>query len=217
MAFLTLSEVWEDVFQIEVTTPVLGGPNGPMNNQGKQLGNRTEWLKGKLDALGILGAAEFTGDLATLAVSGFYLVRSTATNKPSSGNGLCLVINGEYTGPQVRTTHIYIDELQKLYIRVYVNGSAVDVWNEYLSKAVYEAQRLAEVGQLALFATSASKDGWLISLGQDVSRTTYANLFAVIGETYGAGNGTTTFGLPDFENIPAVPSGSGSFSYFIKY
>lgn len=215
MAFLTLSEVWEDVFQIEVTTPVLGGPNGPMNNQGKQLGNRTEWLKGKLDALGILGAAEFTGDLSTLAVSGFYLVRSTATNKPSSGNGLCLVINGEYVGPEIRTTHIYIDELQKLYIRVYVNGAAVDVWNEYLSKAVYDAQHLAEVGQLsAHYGINAASSGWLACLGTDVSRTTYANLFAKIGTTYGVGNGTTTFGLPDFESagLPAT-----QFVWHIKY
>lgn len=39
--------------------------------------------------------------------------------------------------------------------------------------------------------------GWLFSYGQAVSRTTYAALFAVIGTTYGAGDGSTTFNLPD--------------------
>lgn len=39
--------------------------------------------------------------------------------------------------------------------------------------------------------------GWLFAYGQAVSRTTYAALFAVIGETYGAGDGVTTFNLPD--------------------
>lgn len=37
---------------------------------------------------------------------------------------------------------------------------------------------------------------WLQCNGQAVSRTTYANLFASIGTTYGAGDGSTTFALP---------------------
>jgi len=43
-----------------------------------------------------------------------------------------------------------------------------------------------------------SPNGWLICDGTAVSRTTYANLFAMIGTNYGAGDGTTTFNLPDF-------------------
>jgi microcystin-dependent protein len=39
--------------------------------------------------------------------------------------------------------------------------------------------------------------GWLICGGQAVSRTTYAALFAVIGTTYGTGDGSTTFNVPD--------------------
>lgn len=39
--------------------------------------------------------------------------------------------------------------------------------------------------------------GWLFCYGQAISRTTYADLFAVISTTYGVGDGTTTFNLPD--------------------
>jgi microcystin-dependent protein len=39
--------------------------------------------------------------------------------------------------------------------------------------------------------------GWLLCYGQAVSRATYSALFAVIGTTYGAGDGSTTFGIPD--------------------
>lgn len=46
----------------------------------------------------------------------------------------------------------------------------------------------------------ATPSGYLVCNGQAVSRTTYANLFALIGTTYGIGNGTTTFNLP---NIPS--------------
>lgn len=44
---------------------------------------------------------------------------------------------------------------------------------------------------------SSAPSGYLIENGAAVSRTTYAKLFAVIGTTYGAGNGSTTFNLPD--------------------
>lgn len=47
--------------------------------------------------------------------------------------------------------------------------------------------------------------------GQEVSRLTYANLFAIYGTTYGAGNGSTTFNLPDCRN--RVLWGSSSFGY----
>ncbi len=45
-----------------------------------------------------------------------------------------------------------------------------------------------------------------------MSRTTYADLFAVIGTTYGAGDSTTTFNLPDFKgNTPVGKADSGEF------
>jgi microcystin-dependent protein len=46
--------------------------------------------------------------------------------------------------------------------------------------------------------TSSVPTGWLECDGSSVSRTTYAELFAVIGTTYGAGDGSTTFTLPNF-------------------
>lgn len=52
-------------------------------------------------------------------------------------------------------------------------------------------------GALTAFAGSTAPQGWLLCYGQAVSRTTYANLFAVIGTTYGTGDGSTTFNLPD--------------------
>lgn len=53
-------------------------------------------------------------------------------------------------------------------------------------------------GTVADFAGSSAPAGWLKANGAAVSRTAYAALFAAIGTTYGAGNGSTTFNLPDF-------------------
>ena len=52
-------------------------------------------------------------------------------------------------------------------------------------------------GSVMPYAGSAEPSGWLFCFGQNVSRTTYAALFAVVGTTYGVGDGSTTFGLPD--------------------
>ncbi|SEF19456.1 MULTISPECIES: phage tail protein [unclassified Variovorax] len=50
---------------------------------------------------------------------------------------------------------------------------------------------------VGLFAANSAPPGWLKANGAAVSRTAYAALFAAIGTTFGAGNGTTTFNLPD--------------------
>lgn len=52
-------------------------------------------------------------------------------------------------------------------------------------------------GTVLDFAGNTAPDGWLLCFGQAVSRADYANLFAKIGTTYGAGDGSTTFNLPD--------------------
>jgi len=52
-------------------------------------------------------------------------------------------------------------------------------------------------GMLLPTATISAPAGWLMANGEAVSRTTYADLFTAIGSTYGAGDGATTFNLPD--------------------
>ena len=52
-------------------------------------------------------------------------------------------------------------------------------------------------GAVIAFAMPSSPTGWLQCDGSAVSRTTYAALFAAIGTTYGTGDGSTTFNLPD--------------------
>lgn len=52
-------------------------------------------------------------------------------------------------------------------------------------------------GRIELFAMNSAPAGYLKANGALVSRTTYADLFAAIGTTFGVGDGTTTFGLPD--------------------
>ena len=61
-------------------------------------------------------------------------------------------------------------------------------------------------GMVVPYAGAVAPDGWLLCQGQAVSRTTYAQLFSVIGTTYGSGDGSTTFNLPDMRGRVAVGS-----------
>jgi microcystin-dependent protein len=55
-------------------------------------------------------------------------------------------------------------------------------------------------GTIAYFGMPDAPANWLVCNGQAVSRTTYSNLFETIGTTYGDGNGSTTFNLPNLIN-----------------
>lgn len=66
-------------------------------------------------------------------------------------------------------------------------------------------------GRVLSFARATAPSGWLKCNGAAVSRTTYAALFAAIGTTYGAGDGSTTFNLPELrgEFVRGLDDGRG--------
>ena len=55
-------------------------------------------------------------------------------------------------------------------------------------------------------------NGWLACDGSPVSRTTYPELFSALGTTYGAGDGSTTFNLPDLQGRTAIGAGHGTWA-----
>lgn len=59
-------------------------------------------------------------------------------------------------------------------------------------------------GALIAYAGTTAPAGWLLCYGQAVSRTTYADLFALTGTVYGVGDGSTTFNLPDYRGRALV-------------
>lgn len=64
---------------------------------------------------------------------------------------------------------------------------------------------LGPTGSITMFAGDSAPEGHLLCDGTAVSRTAYSTLFSVIGTKYGAGDGTTTFNLPNFKG--RVPVG----------
>ena len=69
----------------------------------------------------------------------------------------------------------------------------------------------SEVGAIKPWTAAAAPDGYLLCNGAAVSRTTYADLFAVISTTYGSGDGSTTFNVPQLQG--KMPQGYDGNTY----
>lgn len=70
-----------------------------------------------------------------------------------------------------------------------------------------------ELAAIRLWPTNTAPTNWMICDGSAISRTTYADLFAIVGTTFGVGNGTTTFNIPDLKGRVAVGRDSGQTEF----
>jgi microcystin-dependent protein len=66
------------------------------------------------------------------------------------------------------------------------------------------------VGTMQIYAGSDVPEGYLLCDGREVSREEYADLFKAIGTTWGAGDGSTTFNVPDMREVAPVGVGTSS-------
>jgi microcystin-dependent protein len=75
-------------------------------------------------------------------------------------------------------------------------------YNRPQTDAAIAASRFT--GEVIMWLTASAPTGWLLLDGSAKSRTTYASLFALYGTTFGVGDGSTTFNLPNMEHRVAV-------------
>ena len=73
-----------------------------------------------------------------------------------------------------------------------------------------------KTGDIKIQTTSTIPSGWLLCNGAAISRTTYAKLFAAIGTMYGAGDGSTTFNLPDLRDRFIEGAGSKALGTYLE-
>jgi microcystin-dependent protein len=82
-------------------------------------------------------------------------------------------------------------------VKAYVDAGDAAVVAASSAEASAKDAAYLPPGVIASYAGAAAPAGWLLCYGQAVSRTTYAALFTAIGTTYGTGDGSSTFTLPD--------------------
>lgn len=199
MANLTESPVYEaGIYQLETTDPVLGGSSGIANLQGKQLANRTAWLKQKIDNLGFgtTGVPVYTGNLNSLLDTGWWYATTATTNKPTGASeGFVQVVEYVTLGYSYQVYHSMT--VDRIWTRRITDGPTFGAWSEIGRAADLATLNDQLIGSVAAFAMNTPPTGWFRCNGAAVSRSLYAGLFAKIGTTFGVGNGSTTFNLPD--------------------
>ena len=136
----------------------------------------------------------------------------------------CVSVGGHAEGVGVYSTHPRQTAMGSYNKEIYEWHSTLDLTPEYLlvvGNGLSDSERSnafvvtwtgsvigqAMAGMIQMFAGSTPPKGWLKCNGAAVSRTDYAVLFSVIGTTYGAGDGSTTFNLPNFTD--RFPVGAG--------
>jgi microcystin-dependent protein len=91
-------------------------------------------------------------------------------------------------------------------------GASRDSWGSKLNANLTSIDQFVAfacpIGIIADFAGPTAPSGWLMCDGRLVSRTTYSALFAAIGTYWGAGDGSTTFALPNVNGRAAIGPGT---------
>lgn len=138
-----------------------------------------------------LGEGKFKGtiDPDTLVNSGFYFISGDSNGLPISANGSITV-----TGQSARPGQVFhVVEQNRIFTRSRYSDGGSYYWTEWAEILNDEGM----TGSVHAFAMTSAPPGFLKANGAEVSRTAYARLFDRIGTTFGSGNGSTTFNLPD--------------------
>ena len=119
-----------------------------------------------------------------------------------------VIANASSTGFPTSLDTNTVDSIAALQAKVGSDSSAVTTSLDYLVRSA------CPVGSVMPFAGSSSPDAtWLVCDGSAISRTTYATLFAVLGTTYGSGDGSTTFNIPNMQGRVPVGYDSGQTEF----
>ncbi len=102
---------------------------------------------------------------------------------------------------------------QAKYTNTVVSAKRVEGAGVYQRHPLGASALLVPPGSVTAFAGISVPGGWLYCDGSAIDRTIYADLFASIGTTYGAGNGTTTFNIPNLRgrNVIGLNSSETDF------
>lgn len=145
----------------------------------------------------------------------------TATKQPSSSDRpvRLAVVDSGYAGGWPKVTfegEATLSGKQYAHVDSYAPAAGdrvvmVPVGTTYLIVGCVSTSGAGQpAGSIQEFAGASVPSGWLACDGSAVSRTTYSRLYAAIGTTWGAGNGSTTFNVPDFRGRARIGTGTGT-------
>jgi microcystin-dependent protein len=157
-----------------------------------------------------------TGSTALGLLHDAFLASTVVVRTAAGGGGTLLTLTTDYT-LSAEDTRLTTEAGATVYTKLaVVNGTYQNVALYVSYKCVTDYAKAADInasiwpGKIDMTATVAAPAGWLLCDGAAYSRLAYADLFSAIGTTWGVGDGSTTFNVPDFRE--ASPYGAGTFS-----
>lgn len=115
----------------------------------------------------------------------------------------------------------FVKYSNELYLCIQANGASspkVPTNTSYWSKipTLADIDEIGfKTGDIKIQTTSTIPAGWLLCNGAGISRSTFSNLFAKIGTTYGNGNGSTTFNIPDLRDRYVIGANTNALGTYI--
>lgn len=183
------------------------------NTDGTKAANLAQ-LRKKINSLYV---EMLDADLNELKQDGIYECWGTTLNAPTSEVAAWIIQTAEHEGVVVQNAFGLGTTSYSYVYRRRWNGVSWTEWeNRILSledrvqalETSGAASDLAAVGRIEICGYNNPLPNTLLCNGGEYSRTTYSRLYSKIGTTWGAGDGNTTFNVPNFTN--RIPQGSGS-------
>jgi microcystin-dependent protein len=157
--------------------------------------------------------SSITTDLTSLNDGMIVYMRSPQTNQ-TNNVFFILVMNGVSVGPLpiIKGTNVGLAtgdmpgtnaDAQLMYNSSYSAWTLMNPTTSPVSTTVTQP-----TGSVIMWTNTTPPLGWLLCNGQAVSRISYSGLFAIIGLSFGSGDGVNTFNLPNYQNM--MPIGAGA-------
>ena len=182
-------------------------PTNPSTNEVYTYNGRTwRWTGEKWATV----AAEVPTSLPSLTITGNLVVDGTSTTIATQSLTIednIIILNDGTTGSPVENAGIEVDRGDEPNARLRWNETK-DRWEVSPNVVDFYPIPYVPAGVINMYGGSSAPTGWLLCDGSAVSRTTYSELFTAISTTYGSGDGSTTFNVPNLSG--KVPVGKDS-------
>jgi len=173
----------------------LGGDTAPSVDDNKDRGIEFRWHNGTAAKTGFFGLDDSSGKFT-------FIPDGTNTSEVYTGDAGGAVFSTVESTVATGTAPLTVASTTRV---TNLNADTVDGY--------HATDILMPSGAITAYGGSSAPSGWLLCDGTAVSRTTYAALFAVLGTTYGAGDGSTTFAVPNLQQrfpLGKAAAGTGS-------
>lgn len=183
--------------------------NGPIVYYGRVTSNQVINLGNNLDALIYAEYNESTGELSFGATNATTSHVVSYSDPGTTGYWYSLKDEKLY----LWNGSVWQNVVQVVIGRANWSGSGSFTLYQPVGKSIKDIYGRGQIpaGTVSAFAGATAPDGYLVCNGGAISRTIFSDLFAAVGTTYGAGNGTTTFNIPDLrgEFLRGLDGGRG--------